>query len=46
MEDYNHANFERPPLNSVCQKANVEVFVKSEKIMSIISHENVQNWKK
>ena len=45
MEDfkgYNHAKIERPSLNSVHQKANVKVFVKSENI-SIISLEYVQN---
>ena len=41
---YNHTKFERPPLNSVRQKANIEVFVKSED-MSIISLEYVQKWK-
>ena len=30
-QDYNHAEFERPPLNSVRQKANIKVYVKSEK---------------
>ena len=28
----NHAKFERPPLNSVCEKANDKVFVKSEHV--------------
>ena len=37
-QGYDHTEFERPPLNSVQQKANIQVFVKSE-IMSIISLE-------
>ena len=37
-QDYNHTKFERPPLNSVHEIANVEVFVKSGN-MSIISFE-------
>ena len=28
-QGYNHAKFERPPLNSVYQKANVKAFAKS-----------------
>ena len=39
---YDHAKFERPPLNNICQKANTKVFVKSQN-MSIISHEDVHN---
>ena len=40
----NHAKFERPPLKSICQKANIKVFVKSENV-STISCEYVQKWK-
>ena len=29
-QGYNHTKFERRPLNSVRQKANIKVFVKSE----------------
>ena len=36
-QGFDHAKFERPPLHSVSQKANIKVFVKSENI-SIISH--------
>ena len=43
-QDYNHTKFERPPFNSVCQKANIKNFVNSEN-MSIISPEYVQKWK-
>ena len=41
---YNHAKFEGPPINSVCPKANLKVFVKSEN-MSITSLEYAQKWK-
>ena len=41
MQGHNHAEFERPSLNSVCQKANDNIFVQSEN-MSIISLEYVQ----
>ena len=37
----NHAKFKRPPLNSVSNKANVKVTVKSENT-SIISNKYVQ----
>ena len=40
-QGYDHEKFERPPLNSVRQKADVKVFVKSEN-MSIISLEYVK----
>ena len=43
-QGYNHAKFDRHLLNSVCQKANAEVFVKSDN-MSIISLACVQKWK-
>ena len=36
--------FDRPPLNSVCKKANVKVSVKLENT-SIISLEYAQKWK-
>ena len=44
-QGYDHTKFERPPINSICQKANIKVFVKSGN-MSIISLEYVQKWKK
>ena len=44
LPGYNHAKFERLPLNCVHQKANSKVFVKSENI-SILSLEHVQKWK-
>ena len=40
-QDYNHAKFERPPLNSVRQGVNVKVLVKAEN-MSVFSLECVQ----
>ena len=43
-QGYNHAKFEQPPLNSVCQKANIKVFIKSENT-SIISLGYVQRCK-
>ena len=43
-QGYDHAKFERNSMNSVHQKANIKVLVKSEK-MSIISLEYVQKWK-
>ena len=42
---YNHAKFEGLPLNSVCQKVNVKVFVKPEN-RSVFSLEYVQKRKK
>ena len=44
-QGYNYAKFERLPLNSFRQKAEVEVLVKSENT-SIISLEYVQKRKK
>ena len=41
---YNQAKFERPPLNSVRQKASIKLFVKSES-MPTISFEYMQKWK-
>ena len=41
----NQKKFERPPLHSVPQTANVKRFFKSEN-MSIISRKCVQKWKK
>ena len=43
-KDYNHTKFERPPWNSVRQRAKRKVFDKSEN-MSIISLEYTQIWK-
>ena len=43
-QGYNHAKFERPSLNSVHQKVNVNGFVKSENT-SVISLEYVHKWK-
>ena len=42
---YNHAQFERPPLNSVRQKANAKVFVKLENTSRIFL-EYAQKWRK
>ena len=46
-QGYNHAKFERPSSESVHQKANIKVFVKSEIIINalITSLEYVLKWK-
>ena len=43
-QGYNHAKFEKPRVNSVCEKANDKVFVKSGNT-SIISLEYVRRSK-
>ena len=43
-QGYNNAKFERPAVSSVCQKANVKSFVKSENT-SVISHAYIQSEK-
>ena len=43
-QGYNHTKFERPPVNSVCQRANIKVLVISEN-MSMTSLEYVQSEK-
>ena len=34
-QGYNHAKFQGPPLDTVCQKSNIIVFVKSENMLVI-----------
>ena len=44
-KDYNNAKFEKPRLNSVPEKPNDNVFVKSEKNVNFISLEYVRKSK-